>query len=81
MSVHATSKPSERIEPVVRPTCATCPFWDMWSDSDPILGLCRVDAPRMPTDPNQAELWPLTHDDAWCGRHPGMAAYLKSRGF
>lgn len=76
MSVHAPSKMAESCEPMVRPTCETCPFWErkLGQLGEAGAGECRLNAP---IDTIFAHRWPGTTTKDWCGQHPKMAEYLK----
>ena len=69
-----------------RPTCKTCPYWNLmdWSDSDFTWGLCVIRAPGTIAkddydDERPPSIWPGTLADDFCGEHPDFRDYLKSR--
>lgn len=57
-----------------KPTCATCPFWDL-QYKDLAIGECRAHAPQ--TQPNDDDdIWPSTAAKDWCGEHPLMNLHV-----
>lgn len=57
-----------------RPTCATCPFYFKGKPFDKSIfdGGCRFNPPL------SGGGFPPTLGKDWCGRHPGVVAYLKA---
>ena len=76
-----------------RPTCKTCPYWDMVK-GDESIGSCRRFPPRIvehllqrdahgePDENNQflATFMPVAMEDWFCGEHPDFQAWIASRG-
>lgn len=70
-----------------RPTCETCPYWDVFSAGEDD-GFCRRYAPRpsqeglqRPYNPaikgDRREVFPATTKiQEWCGEHPDFPAYI-----
>ncbi len=58
-----------------KPTCETCPFWDMLYDDS---GYCKVNGPVM-NDKQTCVVWPRTQPGDFCGRHPDFPSYLAKR--
>jgi hypothetical protein len=64
-----------------RPTCKTCPYWDVGYNRATGVGTacaCRrsppttagLDEDEMPGD------WPFTFGNQWCGEHPAFPLYI-----
>jgi hypothetical protein len=73
---------------VERPTCGTCPYWDVpdtlnEEENDGNYGNCRRHAPS-PVAVPEADIdgddagvfWPITTLIEWCGEHPDFPVYL-----
>jgi hypothetical protein len=65
-----------------QPTCKTCPYWDK-SDDDPMMGECRHSAPtplvRFSYVDSRDAVWAVTEEDAWCGQHPDVPAWIEAQ--
>lgn len=77
---------------MTRPTCETCPFWEMhaWCQEvggPPYVGSCYRYPPSLAATEDQQRdhckddpfygHWPTTGISAWCGEHPDTAAWIK----
>lgn len=67
-----------------RPTCKTCPYWDVFNREPFDEGDCRKQAPRAyldsefsPSEQGNNAYWPVTTEIDWCGEHPDFPAYLE----
>lgn len=72
-----------------RPTCATCPFWELF-DEDGDDGNCHRNPPTVSSTPNQEQegvniagdpyygWFPVVSVFNWCGEHPDFPDYIAS---
>lgn len=66
---------------IKRPTCKTCPYWQLW---DPEINECHRHAPiayyGTPQEADARErkfaIYPFTADNDWCGDHPDFPSHL-----
>ena len=66
-----------------RPTCRTCPYWEIYLASDPQRGgVCErrppVIVPISDIEEGWKTVWPETGAQEGCGEHPDFPAFIAS---